>query len=382
MKTVSALILLSVILMGTLTVVLNSTAASTSGTITVPDDYETIQEAINAANSGGTIVVKAGTYNEEWISVNKTVSLVGDNQKSLVYYHSGTGFIVTANNVQITGFTITNFEELKGYAISLANANSCVIENNLIADNLVGISVYAYSSDNTVCGNVLDHNERSIELINAHTNAISENNITAALVSGISLDLSSGNLVSKNRISELNDELGALMLWQSSYNTIYRNLLFGGTMMLLLGSSNNVASENFVMDSDYGVFVGSSSGNTFHSNYFINVTELASDTESSTGQLSENSWDNGVEGNYWSSYNGEDADSNGIGDSAHVLYGSNLDNYPLMDYPEVSTNPITDSPQTTSSSSTASDLPAEALYLILVAIAIIVAAVTVIKLKK
>jgi len=35
-----------------------------SATIYVPDDYPTIQGAVNAANSGDTIIVRDGTYTE------------------------------------------------------------------------------------------------------------------------------------------------------------------------------------------------------------------------------------------------------------------------------------------------------------------------------
>ena len=37
---------------------------SESTTITVPDNFSTIQGAVNAAKSGGTIFVRAGTYCE------------------------------------------------------------------------------------------------------------------------------------------------------------------------------------------------------------------------------------------------------------------------------------------------------------------------------
>jgi hypothetical protein len=35
-------------------------------------------------------------------------------------------------------------------------------------------------------------------------------------------------------------------------------------------------------------------------------------------------------GNYWSNYNGTDADNNNIGDRPYVVTPKNIDNYPLM----------------------------------------------------
>jgi len=382
-KTAPIAILLTLLLMGTLTVTLKSTrATSEPNTITVPDDYQKIQEAINAANPGDTIFVKAGTYNEDYVALNKSVSLVGDNQKSLIYYHSSLGFAVTANEVHLTGFTIMNIEAGQGHAIDIANSSNCIIEKNLLENNLVGISLYASSSGNTISGNTLENNERSIELIAASDNTISDNNITGALVSGISLDVSSGNTVSGNRISNLTDGMGALMLWKSSNNLISRNLLFGGNPMLMIDCSSNTLSENFVIDSEYGIVVGVSSNNNIYSNYFINVTQLILDTEIGAGLPSENSWDNGAEGNYWCDYVGADADGDGIGDSVQVLYGNNQDNYPLMDYPSISTDPETDSPESTGSSSANFTLPAEAVYGIFVVIVVLLAAVAVMKLRK
>jgi parallel beta-helix repeat protein len=380
-KTVPLAILFAVLLMATLAVAFESAGASSEpDTITVPDDYPKIQEAVNAAEAGDTIFVKAGTYNEDYVAMNKSVSLVGDTQKSVICYHSSLGFIVTANDVQLTGFTITSIEAGQGHAIDVANSSNCVIEDNLLENNLVGISLYASASGNTISGNTLENNERSIELIDASDNRISDNNITGALVSGISLDVSSGNTVSGNRIADLADGMGALMLWKSSNNVISNNLLFGGNPMLMIECSGNTLSENFVMDSEYGIVVGASSGNSICSNYFINVTQQILDTEMGAGLPSENSWDNGAEGNYWSDYVGADADGDGIGDSPHRLYENNQDNHPLMDYPPISTTPKTDSPESDSSSDFT--LPAEAIIGIVAVIIVLVAAVAVLKLKK
>jgi hypothetical protein len=43
-----------------------------------------------------------------------------------------------------------------------------------------------------------------------------------------------------------------------------------------------------------------------------------------------NFWDNGSEGNYWSNYNGTDANRDGIGDTPYIIEVNSTDRYPLM----------------------------------------------------
>jgi hypothetical protein len=43
-----------------------------------------------------------------------------------------------------------------------------------------------------------------------------------------------------------------------------------------------------------------------------------------------NSWDNGMEGNYWSNYVGVDSNLDGIGDTPYVIDANNTDHFPLM----------------------------------------------------
>ena len=43
-----------------------------------PADFSTIQEAVDAASSGDTIQVKAGTYYEH-VAINKSLALVGED---------------------------------------------------------------------------------------------------------------------------------------------------------------------------------------------------------------------------------------------------------------------------------------------------------------
>lgn len=76
--------------------------------INVPGDYPTIQQAIDAAISGNTIIVAAGTYYEN-IVIHESIILVGEDKETTIIDGSGTGDVVTitADDVTIRGFTMT-----------------------------------------------------------------------------------------------------------------------------------------------------------------------------------------------------------------------------------------------------------------------------------
>ena len=82
-----------------------------TNTLIVPENYKTIQEAVNAANPGDTIYVKAGIYYEN-ITVDKPISLIGENNTTTIIdgNHTGIRITVTADNVRIQGFTVRNGE--------------------------------------------------------------------------------------------------------------------------------------------------------------------------------------------------------------------------------------------------------------------------------
>jgi parallel beta-helix repeat protein len=107
---------------------------------------------------------------------------------------------------------------------------------------------------------------------------------------------------------------------------------YGG--LTLCGSTGNTVADSTVYNNTCGVCLCDSTGNTFYDDAFINndvpvVSDLQDPFSNvSTGVFSKNSWDNGVEGNFWSGYNGTGSD--GVGDTPYVIDANNTDDYPLL----------------------------------------------------
>jgi hypothetical protein len=100
-----------------------------------------------------------------------------------------------------------------------------------------------------------------------------------------------------------------------------------------------------------GTVAVSGIGNTVFGNLFIDNSEQVLPNVNENPNIDMGSrgtdivlWDNGTAGNYWSSYSGADADSDGIGDTPYIIDENNQDNFPLM-----APSDITDIPEFPSS---------------------------------
>lgn len=60
-------------------------------TLVVPDEYTSIQDALNSANDGDTIFFKIGTYEaplNQTLVIDKAISLIGeDPEKTIINLH-------------------------------------------------------------------------------------------------------------------------------------------------------------------------------------------------------------------------------------------------------------------------------------------------------
>ncbi len=119
---------------------------SPSGIGTSGDPFPTIQQGIDAASSGDTVQVAAGTYNES-ITMKSGVEILGAGSDVTTIDAGGGGSVVTANAVDATakldGFTITNGggtdisvpNYYEGGGILLENNSNPLISNCIITGN-------------------------------------------------------------------------------------------------------------------------------------------------------------------------------------------------------------------------------------------------------
>ncbi|AKB30295.1 cell surface protein [Methanosarcina siciliae T4/M] len=108
---------------------------------------ESIQVAIDSADSGDIIKVYPGEYHEV-LNVNKTLTLKGirDPILNASGFTGSSGITVSAEDVEISGFEITGTEEMC-FAINV-NAKNALIEDNLIDDCAEG--VWLQGTENTL----------------------------------------------------------------------------------------------------------------------------------------------------------------------------------------------------------------------------------------
>ena len=69
--------------------------------------YDTIQEAVDAAPEGGTVLLGAGCY-DEWVVINKPLSISGDSSRTTVITGGGAGTAITVEGVTTGPVTINS----------------------------------------------------------------------------------------------------------------------------------------------------------------------------------------------------------------------------------------------------------------------------------
>ena len=348
-KIVSA-ILLTLLLLGMLTLAFNIQTVKASGTIYIRADGSIDPPTAPIQRVGDVYTFTADIYDEIVVERDNIV-IDGDGytlQGTGAYASKGVDLSgrsnVTIKNTIITAFyygilldSSSNYNSISGNSIANhsdgilldSSSNNSISENN-IENNDFGIELYS-SSNNSISENNIVNNGEGIYLIDSsNNNSISGNNIVNN-VDGIYLYSSSNNSISENNI--VNNVDGIVLTYSSNNNSISGNNIENNDFGIELGySSNNSISGNNIENNDYGIhLIDSSNNNRFYHNNFVSNTHQVYSYESI------NVWDDGYPsgGNYWSDYEEKypdagEIDDSGIWDTPYAIEENNQDNYPLM----------------------------------------------------
>ena len=234
-------------------------------------DYTSIQDAIDAANSGDTVYVWSGTYCEPLI-VNKTINLIGENKNTTILDCNNRKYSairVQAFDVTISGFTIQN--STIGIYIGGDGGMSTnnTITDSIITKNKVGIFLGNLSNNNTVCNNIIIENSGDgIYLFRSFNNYIYGNNITKHENFAIVLwDSSYSNVISQNTILNNKNGIG-LKRWSDDNVVSENNVTKNKNSGIFLGYSyyNNLTG-NSILDNSNGIYICDSSDNFISANH-------------------------------------------------------------------------------------------------------------------
>ncbi|MGB9778430.1 MAG: right-handed parallel beta-helix repeat-containing protein [Candidatus Bathyarchaeales archaeon] len=260
----------------------------------MPDDYASIQLAINSAAEGATIFVKDGLYLEQ-IRINKPLRIIGSGNETIIQnpYGSKTVEIVRGvNDVLFANFFINSSGATFGLYVGGQN---CIIENNTIVNHQTGLCIYDSSNvtmrnnhlfNNTfnlkVWGLFLSHFLHDIDETNTvnglkvcylvnkagltvpsdagYVGVVNSTNITVKGVnstrnySGILFAYTSDSLVINSSCS-LNEE-GLRLVFSSNISVVNNNFsLNNWSGISLIGSSNNSILNNVISRNRNGVII-------------------------------------------------------------------------------------------------------------------------------
>jgi parallel beta-helix repeat protein len=327
-------------------------------------DFTGIQDAINNAKAGDTILVYSGIYYEN-VVVDKSVTLKGLGYPIVDAGGEGNAIRLTADGITLVGFTATNSGILfviaagimvtsnnnsitgnnacnngEGIRLTYSSNNNTITGNNVSNNSNDGIRLFYSSNNNTITdNNVSNNNGDGIHLTSSsNNNTITGNNVSNNSNNGIYLPLSSNNTITDNNVSNNGD---GIYLLSGNNNTITGNNVSNNNYgIYLLSGNNNTITGNNVSNNNYGIYLWVSSNNSIYLNNFINNTDNVDSLYSS------NIWNSPEEitytydgstyesyvGNYWDDYEGTDADGDGIGDTSYSIDSDSdeSDDYPLM----------------------------------------------------
>jgi len=236
------------------------------------------------------------------------------------------------------------------WGIKISSSGYCIIDNNTCNNNIwYGIDAFMKSS--RLSNNSCEANKNGIQIKNTDQSVI-ENNTCIYNLNGFKTSVDyNGNTIINNNFSN-NDDYGLYLSYGDNHtisgNRIESNRigLYGG------GTVGSIFEENIIKSNEIGVHFTQTESCRFSKNIIescdsieIHLEEYCYDNEiynnifigNNSGNTiaidngTNNVWDNGYTGNYWSDWLQPDVDMDGIVDIPYIVNGSasSRDHFPM-----------------------------------------------------
>jgi len=250
---ISILMVVLIILLTNVSLITLGTELNLKDTIYVDDDgtadYTKIQDAIDNASDGDTIIVFSGTYNES-IKIDKSINLKGIEKDNTDITKRIT--IKNTQWVNVSNFMISN----NGWSgLSIENCQHVVIKNNIILNN----------------------EQIGIQITNSKNIFIENNEIFNCIMTGISVYLDCDSFFISNNIIDgrKNDESLCGLKINSNNNVIEYNIFKNCSRGIILnhyvnvgGPSNNQIRRNTFFNLPRGIMITNVESIVTENNFF------------------------------------------------------------------------------------------------------------------
>ena len=222
-----------------------------AATIYIGDNYKAIQDSIDKAHIGDTIIVREGEYRGNIVitkplilksekGADKTIVKAADSSEPVFR-------ISDVSNVVISGFTAS---ESSVAGIYLNKSVNIEISDNKAINNRNGIFLLS-SDNNKLTNNKSDFNNLTgIYLELSNNNELERNQANSNNEKGIFLNSSNSNKIINN--SSNRNEWNGITLWVSNNNRVEKNEVMRNTYSIIVsGSIGNIVNDNYTWTNLY-----------------------------------------------------------------------------------------------------------------------------------
>jgi len=233
--------------------------------VTVPDKYATIQEAVDDAEDGDVIVVQIGVYREsvDFGGKNITLQSIDPDDPAVVSETiidgGGSGTVVSFRSGETEDAVLSGFTITRGSGVLVSGGSSPIIEKCIIEDNTAefGAGIAVFDSSPTIRENLITGNSGFLGgglFIEESSPLVHDNTIT-----GNRAEMGSGMVIISNSAPTVNDNLiadntaarlgGGIVVAVNSTPVIRENVITGNRAErngggLLIEESEPVVENN------------------------------------------------------------------------------------------------------------------------------------------